>query len=575
MKKFLLICSLLALTCSSVFAGQFVKGDAIVVFKAPEGQAVKASGLKKDGHLFASVNTAVQSVGASVKAAYETLSEIDGKIFVHVHSDSLSTEELINELKKRDDVISVSPNKINRPLATRPNDEFYSELWGLERINCPAAWDITTGSEDIYIAVMDTGVYKHPDLLDNIATGYGRNFGDGGDWANDDFGHGTHVAGIIGAVGNNGTGITGINWRVKIIPIKATDSEGYFPDSAVADTLNYLSGLLRDNPNMKIAALNMSYGGFDDYTPSEAKIYDSMYSIFSAFDKLNRCIMVVAAGNSSVPAGKPAPFDEPYYEWHEAMGLDGPEYYKGDYIYPASYTGLNNFIVVGAMNSADQATEFTCFGDRVHVAAPGQEIFSTYDKTSYDSLQGTSFATPHVAGAIGLLAAKYPNATTSQLKAAVIFGANSNMNPLVYPYKYKCEEYTKVIIQAIDEAIKEGLYQPNERESLINSAVRDIEQGLKNFESLDGTSKISRYGFLDVKGALDKLSQFVENGDYINPEELPADPDDSEEITPTPTPDHDTTPDYYYPAGSGGGSGCNSFAGLIILAVLFAKKFKE
>ena len=189
MKKFLLALFLLALTCSSVFASPFVKGDAIVVFKAPEGQPVTASALKGNGVLLASVKAAVQSVGASVKTTYDVLSEVDGKIIVHVHSDSLTTEELIAELKKRDDVISASPNKINRPLATRPNDQFYDQLWGLERMNCPAAWDITTGSENIYVAVMDTGVYKHPDLLNNLATGYGRDFGLNTDWANDTHGH--------------------------------------------------------------------------------------------------------------------------------------------------------------------------------------------------------------------------------------------------------------------------------------------------------------------------------------------------------------------------------------------------
>ncbi|MBQ7560638.1 MAG: S8 family serine peptidase [Synergistaceae bacterium] len=571
MKKFLLALLLLALTCSSVFAGQFVKGDAIVVFKAPEGQVIKASGLKKDGHLFASVNTAVNSVGAAVKAAYETLSEIDGKIFVHVHSDSLTTEELINELKKRDDVISASPNKINRPLA-RPNDEFYGDLWALERMNCPAAWDITTGSEDIYIAVMDSGVCKHPDLLDNIATGYGRDFGDNVDWANDSIGHGTHVSGIIGAVGNNEIGVTGVNWKVKIIPIKATNSEGYFPDSAVADTLNYLSGLLRDNPNMKIVALNMSYGGYSSYTPSEARMYDSMYSIFSAFDKLNRCLLVAAGGNEAIAACKPAPFDQPYYEWHEWLGFDGPEYYKGDYMYPASYTGLNNLIVVGAINSADKATDFTCWGDWVHVAAPGQEILSTYDNTQYEFLDGTSMATPYVSGTIGLLAAKYPNATTSQIKAAVIFGANSNINPVIYPYEYKCALYKEVITKQIDNRIKEGQLQEKDRESTINSYVQNMITGLRDFESLDGTGKVSRYGFIDVKGSLDKLSQYVANSQYLTPDELPADPEDSSGPTPTPSPD----PTPYYPVRSSSSSGCNSgFAGLMIFAVLIisAKKF--
>ena len=150
MKKFLVL-FILVITCSSAFAG-----DALVVFKANESVTIAA--LKNGGNLLASVNAAVSSVNASVKTVYEYLSEADGKIFVYVHSDNLTTDELIAELLKRDDVIAASPNRINH--VTRiPNDEYYKELWGLEKINAPLMWDTRTSSENIYVVMHRLGCY--------------------------------------------------------------------------------------------------------------------------------------------------------------------------------------------------------------------------------------------------------------------------------------------------------------------------------------------------------------------------------------------------------------------------------
>ena len=124
-------------------------------------------------------------------------------------------------------------------------------------INAPEAWDIATGSSDVYVAIIDAGIDDtNPDLTDNVATEYGTNTLNAGASARDDYGHGTHVAGIIGAKGNNGIGIAGINWNVKMISIKALNSSGDGSFQSVISAINYVVGLL--NRGVNVRAVNMS-----------------------------------------------------------------------------------------------------------------------------------------------------------------------------------------------------------------------------------------------------------------------------------------------------------------------------
>ena len=204
----------------AVWPSPYAEGEALAVFRVPEGVSVSAA--------------KVSVADAEVAETYETLSELEGKIFVLVRSPAKTTEELITELKQRPDVITASPNYYTRRQSVSetaevfPNDPSADLCWGIKAIRAPEVWEYTTGSREIYACVLDSGIYKHPDLEANLAGSLGLNTqtvsGDYdltfGSWDADFQGHGTHVAGTIGAVGNNGIGVSDVNWNVSIIPVR-------------------------------------------------------------------------------------------------------------------------------------------------------------------------------------------------------------------------------------------------------------------------------------------------------------------------------------------------------------------
>ena len=442
--KFLLAAILCAALVPPALAASHVPGEALVVFKRVPGAAVTAASVERGSESFRLASLAAAS-GARVAQAYGSLSEAGDGVFALVRSETRTAEQLVEDLRARSDVLAASPNRISRVMR-EPNDPRYvsGELWGLKAIRAPEVWDAATGSTDVYVAVADSGIYAaHEDLRSNLDTRLSRNFARAeGAAANpsdyiDVHRHGTHVAGTIGAVGNNGLGVAGVNWTTRLIALRIMGANGTGLDSWTVEALNYLVSLLRTHPQMKVAAINLSLGGYKSEAPS--KIQSSAYwRAYKVLDDLDRTVIVVAAGNEGFEVGKPVPYTEPT----DPKDPDAsPFFERGDYGYPASFTGLKNLIVVGAAESNGGAASFSNWSPTaVSLVAPGVRILSTVFPgassgddpfgTWYGEMSGTSMAAPHVAGAAALLASCYPNATASQIKDALLKGADGSRNPV-------------------------------------------------------------------------------------------------------------------------------------------------
>jgi subtilisin family serine protease len=270
---------------------------------------------------------------------------------------------------------------------TTPNDPFWSAQWGPPDIQAPLAWSVTTGMASVVIAVIDTGIdLTHPDLAPNIwtnpgemgldaigndrrangidddADGYvddwqGWNFVAGSNNPQDDYGHGTHVAGIAAAVGNNSLGIAGMDWGVRIMALKILDSSGSGSDSDLATAMIYAT-------DHGVRIINLSLGDtVPDPVMEDAVNYAYAHGV----------TVVAAAGND----------------------------YGGPVLYPAAYP---NAIAVASVDSNNGHSSFSNVGPEVALAAPGSSIYSTCWGGGYCYKTGTSMATPHVAGTAALLA---------------------------------------------------------------------------------------------------------------------------------------------------------------------------
>jgi subtilisin family serine protease len=323
-----------------------------------------------------------------------------------------TTDEVAAQLSRSDKVEFVEPNYVLQT-ARVPNDAAFGRLWGLWNsgqlhgtpgadVNAEGAWEVTTGG-DVTVAVLDTGIqYTHPDLDGNVWTNPGEvvngqdDDGDGyvddvhgydfvsddGD-PRDDSGHGTHVAGIIGAEGDNLIGTVGVNWNVKMMALKFLDSsgEGNTSDAAQAIDFAVASGA---------RVINASWGG-----PAFSQ---ALYqSVRRAGDR--GVTFVAAAGN-------------------DGADIDSkPEY-------PAAFD-LSNVISVAASDAADKLVDFSNYGRKsVDLAAPGDEIYSTVppdiSATGYASFSGTSMATPFVSGAAALYLSQFRASTAQQVRDAIL-----------------------------------------------------------------------------------------------------------------------------------------------------------
>src|SRR6185369_11990240 len=402
-----------------------VPGEILVRFR-PESKA------KRVGSQVL-IEKAGRQIPMSIKAVNPAFEIVEGLRVAKVNPSD--TSNALEALRARADVIYAEANFVRRAMVA-PNDPKYSQIWGLNNTTFPGndiraeqAWDITIGSRNVVVGVVDSGVdINHEDLHDNIWTNPGEIAGNGVDddgnglvddihgwdfahndatvfdytepsyppspnYSGDLEDHGTHVAGTIGATGNNAIGVVGVNWQVSLMPLKFLTEEGFGSASDLLNALAYAKAMRQlwessgGTKGANIRVLNNSYGGFGF---SQAEL-DAIRALNDA-----GILFIVSAGN-------------------DGLSNDSFPVYPANYISP-------NVISVASSASGGFKSFFSNYGAAtVNVTAPGESILSTTPKNTYNFADGTSMSAPHVSGTAALVCALSPSITLQKLRSLIMY----------------------------------------------------------------------------------------------------------------------------------------------------------
>jgi subtilisin family serine protease len=322
--------------------------------------------------------------------------------WVRLQVSASASSDLQAELSRDARVLAV---EVERRLhaAMVPNDPHWGSQWGPAKVNAPLAWDATTGSDDLVVAVLDSGVdVDHPDLVGQLWVNAGEIAGNGLDddgngkiddingWRfyhrsdntpaedndiDDQYRHGTHVSGIVAAAGNNGVGVAGMAWGCRLMTVRVLDAVGRGWYSDVAAGIVYAV----DNG---ARIINLSLGGSEG---------DDMLGDAVAYADAHGVLVVAAAGNI--------------------------EYGAYEVLYPAAYDAA---VAVAATTSTDTRAYFSRYGPQVDIAAPGSTIYSTHVGGGYRYDSGTSMATPHVSGLAALIWSYQPTLPITDVKQLMV-----------------------------------------------------------------------------------------------------------------------------------------------------------
>lgn len=289
-----------------------------------------------------------------------------------------SMGDIMRRFRSKAEIDYVEPNYLAKRFLL-PNDSLFPKQWHLTKVDAPKAWDISQGGFGP-VAIIDTGITSsQTDLNGSVVPGY--NFVNDTTDTNDDNGHGTHVAGIVNASSNNGTGVASIGFKGALMPIKVLDASGAGTYGDVSSGIIYAT----DNG---ARIINLSLGG-----PSTSRTLEDAVN----YARSKGVIIVAAAGNNS----------------------------NNTPVYPAAYPGV---VAVSASDQNDNLASFSSYGSHIYISAPGTNIISTYNSGGYATLSGTSMATPMVSGLIGLALSK--GATTNIIEDLKI--AADKVGPYAY-----------------------------------------------------------------------------------------------------------------------------------------------